>query len=277
MANSKRKRIRSNPTATRATAPAATFTTMVQPAAFDSRSASAAQRAAASQASLEAEQQSLSGRRALVIGLVIALLLLIPALYLIQQLIAGRAAAPTAAIAPPAPTIVPTTAPAAAVLKPTAAPAVVIRPTVVQAAAVEPTVVPAAAVVAAPTAVPAAPVAAAPAAQASAAPASSNQCFAITGLPAYDGASCIGFDTDEDDGVIRHESTYATNAAVDDVRRFYEAAFAANGWTVTEFKQDVEDNTWEYQITQGLHRAEVKVQPELTPNGVVTKIKINEK
>jgi hypothetical protein len=92
----------------------------------------------------------------------------------------------------------------------------------------------------------------------------------------FAGATCADYDMEEDDGVIKHENRYTSNASVDEVRRFYEAAFAANGWTVVEFDQDIEDNTYDYTVAQQLRRVKVRVEPELTPGGTLTEIKLDE-
>ncbi len=108
-------------------------------------------------------------------------------------------------------------------------------------------------------------------------PAPAAQCVTIAGLPIFADAACIDYDADEDDGVIKHENTYATGSPADEVRRFYEAAFAQNGWTVTEFKHDAEDIAWEYDIAQAQRRLKVEVEASVAPAGTLTKITIAEK
>jgi hypothetical protein len=127
--------------------------------------------------------------------------------------------------------------------------------------------------IAAPAAAPAAPAPAAaqPAAQASA------LCVSIEGLPVYDGATCAKHDTDEDDGVIKHENTYTSPIAGDEIRRFYEQVFASGGWAVTEFNHDAEDVSWSYTVAKGLREVKVEVEQDLAPGGVLTKIELAEK
>jgi hypothetical protein len=116
------------------------------------------------------------------------------------------------------------------------------------------------------------------ASSATAQPASaSTTCTAITGLPLAANATCVKYDSDQDDGVMKNENIYVTSAAVDDVRRFYEGAFSQNGWTVTEFKHDVEDNAWSYVITQAQQRLKVEIEPGQGANGAITRITITEK
>jgi hypothetical protein len=102
-------------------------------------------------------------------------------------------------------------------------------------------------------------------------------CVTIAGLPVYAGAACIDYDADEDDGVIKHENTYATGTSADEVRRFYEAAFAQHGWAVTEFQHDAEDVSWKYDIAQAQRRLKVEVEPKVMPQGLMTRIVIAEK
>ncbi|HWQ11274.1 MAG TPA: hypothetical protein VNL77_00655, partial [Roseiflexaceae bacterium] len=129
----------------------------------------------------------------------------------------------------------------------------------------------------APTAAPTAPAAtAAPAAPAAATAPAAEQCVTFAGMPVYDGALCVDHDTDEDDGVITHENTYTTPAGADDVRRFYEAAFVQNGWTVREFEHDADDPSWKYTVAQGQRTLKVRVKAELQVDAVVTEVTIAE-
>ena len=106
---------------------------------------------------------------------------------------------------------------------------------------------------------------------------STTACTAIADLPVYANATCIKHDIDQDDGVTKNENTYVTTAAVDDVRRFFEGTFTQNGWTVAEFKHDVEDNAWSYSLTQGLRRLKIEIEPTQGANGTVSRITIAEK
>jgi len=98
--------------------------------------------------------------------------------------------------------------------------------------------------------------------------AGSISCNAIAGLPVYPNAPCIEQDTDEDDGAIKLENTYATNAPTSDIGRFYERAFAENGWTLQAFQ---------YSANLGQRSLEVDVETEPGVSGPTTKIKLTEK
>ncbi len=106
---------------------------------------------------------------------------------------------------------------------------------------------------------------------------STTACTVIAGLPSYANATCIKHDSDQDDGVTKNENTYITNAAVDEVRRFFEGAFTQNGWTVAESKHDAEDNSWSYTITQAQRRLKIEIEPTQGANGTVTRMTITEK
>ncbi len=162
------------------------------------------------------------------------------------------------------PTEQPTTVPTA---QPTTAPTV--QPTAVPAAA-QPTAVPAAQPTAVPAVQPTAvPAAAQPAAQPTVVPQAGVPvaCNAIAGLPVFADAVCIEQDTDQDDGVLKTENTYATTASPDDVRRFYEGAFPQNGWTLQEFSYDV--NLGQRQLT-------IDVEAQQGPTGVFTRLNLSE-
>src|SRR5439155_24620253 len=75
-------------------------------------------------------------------------------------------------------------------------------------------------------------------------------CPEIAGLPTFANASCVEHAADQDEGITKNKNTYASSASADEVRRFYEGAFAQNGWTVAEAKHDLEDNDWSYSLTQ---------------------------
>jgi hypothetical protein len=98
--------------------------------------------------------------------------------------------------------------------------------------------------------------------------ASSSACVASAGLPIYPNASCIEQNTDEDDGVIKLENTYASNASTSDIGRFYERAFAENGWALQAFQ---------YSATLGQRSLEIKVETEQGASGPATKLKLTEK
>ena len=102
-------------------------------------------------------------------------------------------------------------------------------------------------------------------------------CPEIAGLPIFANAICIEHDADKDDGITKNKNTYASSASADEVRRFYEGAFAQNGWTVAEAKQDLEDNDWSYSLTQAQRRLKIEIKPAEDASGAVTKITIGEK
>jgi hypothetical protein len=93
-------------------------------------------------------------------------------------------------------------------------------------------------------------------------------CPAIAGLPVYTGAVCVEQESDQDDGVTKLENTYSVNAPALDVQRFYESAFAPNGWTLQDFT---------YAGEQGQRALKVEVEAEQGPNGVFAKIKLTER
>jgi hypothetical protein len=162
---------------------------------------------------------------------------------------ATPAVAPTAALAQPA--SVPTAPVAAAApAAPVAAPAIL--PTAPVAAAAP------AAPVAAPAILPTA---------AAAAPGAAIACTTIAGLPLFAGATCIDQDSDQDDGVTKLKNTYAANATADEIRRFYESAFASNSWTLGDFK---------YDINQGQRRASIDVDTDQGPSGLITTVRLTE-
>jgi hypothetical protein len=198
--------------------------------------------------SLAQERQRMATRRGAAIGAAGLVLAALIALLLWSRM----PSAPDQGSAAPA---AQTPTAAASTAQPTAAPA-----------AQAPT---AAAPTAQPTAAPAAqaPTAAAPTAIPAQQPAAGLACNAITGLPVYTSATCIDQDSDEDNGVIKLENTYTTNASADEVRRFYESAFAQGGWAGQEFKYDVQ---------QGTRRLTIAAEAQIGPGGTITTIKLAE-
>jgi len=97
---------------------------------------------------------------------------------------------------------------------------------------------------------------------------SGGACPAIAGLPVYTGAVCVEQESDQDDGVTKLENTYSVNAPALDVQRFYESAFAPNGWTLQDFT---------YAGDQGQRALKVEVEAEQGPNGVFAKIRLTER
>jgi len=202
-----------------------------------------------SPASPAAERAAMAQRRNIIVAGVSLLALLIAFLAyrsLTSQTpsVATPVVAPTAVLTQPA--IVATAPVAAAPAAPVAAvPAV-----------------PTAAAVAAPAAL----VAAAPAVPTAAAVAAIT-CPTIAGLPLFSGATCTDQDTDLDDGVTKLENTYTVGATADEIRHFYEGAFASNGWTLGDFT---------YDISSGQRRASIDVDTDQGPSGVVTTVRLTE-
>jgi hypothetical protein len=93
-------------------------------------------------------------------------------------------------------------------------------------------------------------------------------CDAIAGLPVFTSATCIDRDTDTDDGILKAENTYTSASSADEVRRFYEGAFASGGWTLQDFS---------YEVNLGARRLNVQVETELGASGPFTKITLTER
>jgi hypothetical protein len=93
-------------------------------------------------------------------------------------------------------------------------------------------------------------------------------CAPIAGLPALPNATCIKFDTDQDDGVFKTKNTYSTTASPENVWHLYESALTQSGWAGQEFQ---------YNLQQGLKRIELNVEAQQEVSGNVTKFKIAEK
>jgi len=188
-----------------------------------------------SPASPVAERAALAQRRNIIVAGVSLLVLLIA--FLAYRSLTSEA--PPAAI----PAAVPTT------------PAQPAAPIAVPAAAVAaPAIAPTAAPVAAPAALVAAPGAA-------------ITCTMIAGLPLFNGATCIDHNSDLDNGVTKLKNTYTVGATADETRRFYERAFASNGWTLGDFK---------YDLSAGPRRAGIDVNTDQAPSGMVTTVRLTE-
>jgi len=218
-----------------------------------------------SPASPAAERAAMAQRRNLIFAGVSLLALLIA--FLAYRSLTSEP--PTVAT----PAVVPT-APAQPASAPTALAAVVAQPIATIQPASAPTAL--AVVVAQPiaTAQPAAaPTAlaavAAPFAPATtpAAPGAAVACTTIAGLPLFAGATCIEQKSDLDDGVTKLKNTYAASATADEIRRFYEGAFASNGWALSKFA---------YDISSGQRRASIDVDTDQGPSGLVTTVQLTE-
>ncbi len=199
-----------------------------------------------------AERKAMVRRRKL-IAAGVGLLALLLAFLLYRSL---TSATPTVAT----PAVAPTAAPAAAIAPPAIVQPVATAPAAVIAqpiAITQPASAPAAqAAIAAPVA---------PAA--TAAPDAQAACTTIAGLPLFAGATCTEQKRDQDDGVTKLKNTYTSSATAEEIRRFYEGAFAANGWTLSKFA---------YDINAEQHRASIDVDTDQGPSGLITTIKLTE-
>ncbi len=130
------------------------------------------------------------------------------------------------------------------------------QPTAAPAAQAQPTVAPAQ-----PTAAPVAQ------AQPTVAPAIVT-CADVAGLPVFGDATCVDHDTDLENGLTEIENTYRTNSAAADVGRFYEGAFASNGWVLQEFS---------YAVELGARGLQVDVEVQQTASGPLTEIRLTER
>ena len=102
---------------------------------------------------------------------------------------------------------------------------------------------------------------------AAAAPAGTT-CAPIAGLPALPNATCVKFDTDEDDGVFKIENTYSTTASPENVWQFYQSALTQSGWAGQEFH---------YNLQQGPSEIEINVAAQQEAPSNFTEFKIAEK
>jgi hypothetical protein len=103
-----------------------------------------------------------------------------------------------------------------------------------------------------------------------------NACTPTADLPAYPNATCIKHKVEQDDGVTETKNEFVTQDSADAARRAYEAAFGQHGWTVVESSSDMEDQEWEYTVTKGTRRVEVKVERQEPDEGTGTALQITE-
>jgi hypothetical protein len=92
-------------------------------------------------------------------------------------------------------------------------------------------------------------------------------CSAIAGLPVFADATCIDHDSGVEDGMAKLHNTYTTPASTDEVRRFYEAAFAEQGWSTNAFTNTIE-------LDQ--RRATIEVDIVQRPSGLFTRVRLTE-
>ena len=103
-----------------------------------------------------------------------------------------------------------------------------------------------------------------------------TSCPVIAGLPVYTPATCLQHKEEQDDGVLERENRYVTSHAADTVRRFFERAFAPNGWTVAGTRHDLQDGEWKYLLIQGQRSLELKIEQKWGTTGTVTQITLAE-
>ncbi|TAM53374.1 MAG: hypothetical protein EPN53_05185 [Acidobacteria bacterium] len=104
-----------------------------------------------------------------------------------------------------------------------------------------------------------------PAAPAPAAPSPAAAAAAtVEGLPDYPGAVRTGLETGEvKSGFSRSiEARFHTGDPIGAVKKYYEDAFSANGWTVVSTEQKTTENKW--RLSKGTTVAEVEVETEKT-------------
>ncbi len=111
---------------------------------------------------------------------------------------------------------------------------------------------------------------------AAAAPAQQGPCPGIAGLPVYAPATCLTYKQEQDDGVLERENQYVTSHAADTVRRFFERAFAPNGWTLAGTRYDAQDGEWTYLLIQGQRSVELEVEQKRSTTGTFTRITLAE-
>ncbi len=86
----------------------------------------------------------------------------------------------------------------------------------------------------------------------------------VEGLPDYPGAARTGLETGEvKSGFSRSiEARFHTGDPIEAVKKYYEDAFSANGWTVVSTEQKATENKW--RLSKGTTVAEVQVEAEKT-------------
>jgi hypothetical protein len=95
-----------------------------------------------------------------------------------------------------------------------------------------------------------------------------HTCNAIADLPIYPDATCIDFDLDRDDGIIKTESTYRVAATPADIRNFYANLLDQKSWMPHEFSHD---------LAQGQRQIQISAESAQSPGGMLTRFKLAEK
>lgn len=103
-----------------------------------------------------------------------------------------------------------------------------------------------------------------------------NACTVVKELPAYPSATCRKHKAELDDGVTETTNSYLTADRADAVRLSFEQAFAGNGWTIIKAEHDLEDQEWDYTVTNGLRRVQVEVEAQDLDEGTGTEFTIKE-
>jgi hypothetical protein len=103
-----------------------------------------------------------------------------------------------------------------------------------------------------------------------------NACTAVAELPTYAGATCRKHKTELDDGVTEVTNSYVTADRAALVAQAFVKTFGANGWTIVEAKQDVEDQEWDYTVVKGLRRVKVEIEAQEPDEGTGTEFTIEE-
>jgi hypothetical protein len=103
-----------------------------------------------------------------------------------------------------------------------------------------------------------------------------NACTTVTDLPIPVSATCIKHKTELDDGVTETKNSYVTQTSAASVQQSFVAVFAANGWTIVEADQDLEDQEWEYTIVKPGRSMEVKVEAQEPDEGTGTEFSVEE-
>lgn len=101
-----------------------------------------------------------------------------------------------------------------------------------------------------------------------------NACTAVADLPAYPSATCRKHKTELDDSVTETTNSYVTADRANAVRLAFEKALADNGWTIVKFKQDLQDQEWDYTAVKGLRRVKVEVEAQEPDEGTGTEFSI---
>jgi hypothetical protein len=101
-----------------------------------------------------------------------------------------------------------------------------------------------------------------------AAAAREQTCNTIADLPIYPNATCIDFDLDRDDGIIKTENTYRVAATPGEVHNFYAKLLDQNSWTPHEFSHD---------LAQGQRQIQISAEAAQAVSGMLTRFTIAEK